>query len=474
MKIVIFGTGSSSDKFLANLNMNEVEIICFLDNNVAVQFTEFRGIPIFPPSHIQNFEFDYVFIASQYSIEILQQLLALNVPYHKIVPTDYNHHINENRALYQEVLSKVILNHTNVKENRTKLKIAIVNSNFSSSNGYSLYKYIPEYIIDKYEVDLLDNNSPVNLKGYDVICSSSHEGIYDNQHINIELWHGFPIKRMGVMHEEWATEKFLKYQLHRSKNIHLILSYSHLYTTFFNACFPHDSNKYRITGMPRNDLLFEPGSQNKLEKICRKDLSSYQIVYYFPTWRKGKNERVDSTKEWNYIFGFLDESTEELINFVESNNIFLVVKLHPFEYNDYKNKEIFKHEQIFLLSEEILASQQVHLYELLSCSKVLITDYSSIFFDTLLLDIPVLFAPINLDEYSEKRGFLLQPYDYLTPGPTVLSFKDLKAELLMYLKGHDRFKDERERVRKLVFQFTDNKSSVRAWAEIDKYLSSSH
>ena len=45
--------------------------------------------------------------------------------------------------------------------------------------------------------------------------------------------------------------------------------------------------------------------------------------------------------------------------------------------------------------------------ELLCCADVLITDYSSVFFEFLLMDKPIIFFAPDYDIYSQSRGFYL-------------------------------------------------------------------
>lgn len=466
--VIIFGTGSSAENFLATLDKEKVNIVAFSDNNKDKHYTEFHKRKIIPPKEIMSIEFDYIFVASQYSVEISEQLLKYGIDYSKIIPTDIERHHKFMTDKYKKIIKTVKLNRLNDGE---KIKIALVNYNNSNYNGYALYKYMPEFIKNKYDVHLIENKNEEELKKFHVICSSLYDGIYKENYINIEMWHGFPIKKIGVMDSLNVNAQFLNYVERCTKYTDIVLSYSQLYSTLFNSSFPTDISKYRITGMPRNDLLFESGSVNKLETLLNKDLSTYNIVFYMPTWRKGKNpKRIDSSRKWEDLFGFQDEDTSKIIKMIEVNRLFMVVKLHPYEYNLYKDLEVFKHEQIHLLSEDELILQKTHLYELLPSSSILITDYSSIFFDTLLLDIPVIFAPTDLEEYQVNKGFLMEPYEHFTPGATVHSLRELNYEISNLLNGKDKYKEERMKIKQLVFKYFDNKSSLRAWKVIDEYI----
>ncbi|MCM2981960.1 CDP-glycerol glycerophosphotransferase family protein [Niallia circulans] len=467
LNIIIFGTGSSSEKLLEILDFAKVNIIGFSDNNESKHNLTFRNHVVFSASEIVKRNFDYVVIASQFSSEIYSQLLDMGIHHKKIVPMDIAvHHYNMTKN-YNEILKSITLDN---KPNGRKIKIGIINYNYSNYNGYALYKYMPIEFKGKYDVSLIEEKNVGELMGFDVLCSSHFDGLYDGSHINIEMWHGFPLKKMGYLQESGVTEDLINHIKQRSDQIQLIMSYSQLYSTFFNSCFPTNSNKYKITGMPRNDLLFEKNSLGKLEKVVEQNLDFANIVFYLPTWRKGKNSQVETNKEWKKLIGFKDESKKKLIKMLEEKNLFLIVKLHPYEYNQFKDLEIFKEKRIFLLSEDILKMNKIHLYELLGCGKLLITDYSSIFFDTLLIDLPVIFAPTDLDEYTENRGFMLEPYQYFTPGPTVNSFEELKSNIYSLIDGIDPYIDHRERIRNLVFKFLDNKASQRVWDSIDEYL----
>src|SRR5690554_6045738 len=89
LNIIIFGTGCLAEKFISDIDKSKTEILFFTDNNIAKHFKEFMGFMVYPPEHILKSRYDHIFIASQYSLEIMQQLLDMRIPYGKIIPVDF-------------------------------------------------------------------------------------------------------------------------------------------------------------------------------------------------------------------------------------------------------------------------------------------------------------------------------------------------------------------------------------------------
>lgn len=86
--------------------------------------------------------------------------------------------------------------------------------------------------------------------------------------------------------------------------------------------------------------------------------------------------------------------------------------------------------------------------ELLPLADAIITDYSSIYIEGLLIDIPAIFLPYDVESY--ERGFPL-PYDQITPGPKVYFQRELQFHLERALERTDGRESERRQVRELYF-----------------------
>ena len=96
--------------------------------------------------------------------------------------------------------------------------------------------------------------------------------------------------------------------------------------------------------------------------------------------------------------------------------------------------------------------------ELMVCSDMLITDYSSVFFEYLLLDKPVLFYVPDFDKYKEKRGFYLN-FNKL-PGRIVKDKKNLKYNIKEALFDDD-MSEQREDFKTKYMNGCDGKATKR-------------
>ncbi|NSW76048.1 MAG: CDP-glycerol glycerophosphotransferase family protein [Candidatus Atribacteria bacterium] len=366
-------------------------------------------------------------------------------------------------------------------------KILLCYTTYSGSNTIALYKLAPESVQKHYRLVLhkiwggdLENLSFLQrLKYYAKMrtmvfssqCVVTTHGPFrflkKKGSVAVEAWHGFPLKAMGFME---VNPKGRVYA-HWAKCVDFILSYSTFYSTLMNACIGCRTKQYVVTGMPRNDFLFKSRGKELLEKLARRDLKDCKIAFYLPTFREHKVSNdvdVEGEKLSQNIFRLQDFSWKALVDFLEKHRIQLVFKPHPFEAQILKNLPIPS--QILLLTEEMLEEEKIDLYELLNSADVLITDYSSVYFDYLLLDRPIIFIPTDLTLYKKRRGLLLEPYDFWTPGPKVYSYQDLEKEILEVLDGRDNYKDQRKIVRNIVHLYQDGQSTERVWSFLTEIL----
>ena len=82
-RLIIFGCGLGGERALQSIRSDET-VVAFTDNDAKKHGSLFLNRPVIPPADLLDHEFDGILIASQYFFPILQQLLKLGVPSHKI------------------------------------------------------------------------------------------------------------------------------------------------------------------------------------------------------------------------------------------------------------------------------------------------------------------------------------------------------------------------------------------------------
>jgi CDP-glycerol glycerophosphotransferase (TagB/SpsB family) len=110
------------------------------------------------------------------------------------------------------------------------------------------------------------------------------------------------------------------------------------------------------------------------------------------------------------------------------------------------------------------------IYPLLKRVNILITDYSSVYFDFLLLDRPIIFAPFDLREFVSLDGQeLFYDYDEVTPGPKATDWKGVLEFVERNLQCDD-YKTQRKEICLRFNEFRDCKNSERVYNIIKNSL----
>ena len=263
-------------------------------------------------------------------------------------------------------------------------------------------------------------------------------------------------------------EKFKPYK--SWLNVDFIMSYSETYTTFLNACMVTDPKKYIISGAPRNDLLLISDGKKNLKTIFGEQVSNSKIIWFAPTFRDyfGQSQ---GNKSFENLFGFKDFDLNKFDSFLEKKNCKIILKPHPQEeallikyFKDYQVKNVL------ILKSLNLEKLDIDFYEVLNSGDMLITDYSSLFYDFLLLKKPILFTPIDIEKYEEDRGFLMESYLNYVPGPVIFDQNKLMYEISKNLVDkEDDFKDKRDWMLKFYHRYTDSNSGIRIYDFIKKF-----
>lgn len=376
--------------------------------------------------------------------------------------------------IYEPGDKKIYRTIVRIKRKIGKRKITLITNTYSGCNSRALYDNTPDEIKRKYEIRLVKERP---IGDYDSFVSDSDFVItthgnyhFNDKQINLDLWHGFPLKAMAYMD---PGDNRKSESIHRVwDNVNFISSYSTLFNTVLNSCIGQDIKKYKIFGAPRNDY-FQYRNIIDFTKVLGFDISKKKTILYCPTFRTTvfNPSRNEGERSYNNIFGINEFNDDVFLDFLESNDLYFIIKLHPVEQNIYKNKLGEKNNsRVVFLTEEILEEYSFDLYNIVTETDLLITDYSSIFFDFLLTEKPILFCNDDIDKYKLTRGFLLEPYEFWTPGPKVTDQDAIQWEIIKLLEDQNYYSEERKQIRDLVHQYKDFNSSQRIWRFIDDML----
>lgn len=275
----------------------------------------------------------------------------------------------------------------------------------------------------------------------------------------VECWHGTPLKRLGydltaggnVMNT--TSEIRQKYDLDSAKFKYIISPSpycSEKFTSAWNLAAQGKENTILEQGYPRNDALIN-ATPEKVQSVKEQlhitdaELNGKKIILYAPTWRDNQHT---SGVGYSYTLGVDFQKLRDALG----EDYIILFRAHylvanGFDFEAYKG---------FVYN----VSTYPDINDLYLVADLLITDYSSVFFDYANLKKPMLFYMYDLAAYRDDiRGFYIG-LDEL-PGPIVEKEEDLIRTIPQQLTTHDW--DERyDAFLKKFSPFDDGQASRRA------------
>ena len=209
------------------------------------------------------------------------------------------------------------------------------------------------------------------------------------------------------------------------------------------------------TGYPRYDWL-RTRDEGALKLInAYKINQETKVLLWMPTFRNDKRGRCTESNSITQ-FPLIDhiEKWKELDRLCASCNIVIIVKLHPYQseyeipFNEFSNiKEI---------TNQIFDEADVPMYKFVALTDALLSDYSSIAIDYLIVDRPIAYTLDDFEEYRKTRGFLVEDPRVYMPGYHLYVFDDLKRFILDLFEGKDLYKEQREQMGDQLIVKSDN------------------
>lgn len=250
--------------------------------------------------------------------------------------------------------------------------------------------------------------------------------------IYIDTWHGIPLKTLGF--DIPAGKVSAGNTARNLLAADYLISPNPFMTQIYQQAFKMEGlyqGKILEEGQPRNDRFFHTDRKTIMDKLSKSGVKidpSKKLILYAPTWKGSKYSSPDTSLDAYF----------ELIHTVEANidtsKYQVLVKPHQIVYYHIKKNQ-------GITGQFIPAT--IDTNELLSAVDILISDYSSIYFDFLVSGRPVLFFIPDLDEYLGYRG-LYFGIDKL-PGPIARNHRQLGEMIHDVDKAMEPYMDKYQR-----------------------------
>lgn len=384
-------------------------------------------------------------------------------------------HINQKRK-QSRIIRRLVLNRKSRARSLYDMTVltkeinekAIVFESFAGKGYSDSPKYIYEYMYKKYPdytyYWVLNEPEKFDIPGPAIKVKRLTKGFYKayaeskywvanartplyllkkpNQ-VYIQTWHGTPLKRLGndmkVVRMPGTTTAAYKYNFRKETNRWDYMVSPNAYSTeIFKSAFWMDDERMLETGYPRNDILTTKKDDIEFINTLKQKLGiplNKKVIMYAPTWRD--DEFIVKGK---YKFD-LKIDLENLQKQIGDDSVILL-RMHYLIASalDISEYDGFAYD----------VSSYPDISELYLISDVLITDYSSVFFDYSILKRPTLFFSYDIAKYKDDlRGFYLDYYHDL-PGPIFedayslsMALKDIDVLEIKYSKEieafHERF-----------------------------------
>ncbi|MEU2201451.1 CDP-glycerol glycerophosphotransferase family protein [Isoptericola sp. NPDC019482] len=241
----------------------------------------------------------------------------------------------------------------------------------------------------------------------------------------LQTWHGTPLKKMqhDVPNMAGRSDDYEKRAARLTSYWSTLISPSPYATRAFQSAFRFEGEMLE-QGYPRNDILASDraAEARSLVRLRLGIPADKKIVLYAPTFRDDMRNGV----HWQHDLGLDIERLEREIG----ERAVLLVRFHPLVRTalpDSSTASGFARD----------AAKYPDIQELLAATDVLITDYSSVFFDYAITGRPMVFFAYDIDHYRDDlRGFYLD-YEKSVPGPIVTTNEALSAAVAKSLDRTD-------------------------------------
>ena len=211
---------------------------------------------------------------------------------------------------------------------------------------------------------------------------------------------------------------------------------------------PHDACFF--AGHPRNVIMHSENPSSVSAKIL-----------YAPTFRWNQHSERKLVQALLDAANLIQDKMEQL-------DATMTIRLHPYTWRDYQ----YDLKTMAREHDRILLDQSKDIYESLGEYSVLISDYSSIAYDFVLIDRPIVFFAFDLDDFLDQEVSLNYDYEKYSPGYHTASWQDTLCAVSDYFDDPTIHSEWRQEVREEFYKLdaNDEFNSERIVSEIKSRL----
>ncbi|MDC0243077.1 CDP-glycerol glycerophosphotransferase family protein [Marine Group III euryarchaeote] len=264
----------------------------------------------------------------------------------------------------------------------------------------------------------------------------------------MELWHGIPFKGFLKENRERISEDFNKAST--------VVITSRFFKNMFSKEWSVKEGILKDLGQPRTDALINKNlsKENLKEKL---NIKQKKVILYAPTHQQ------DDDKKKELFPWKSDETFEKLLEHME-DDIALIIRPHPYwkeSISKFIKNKINNDKRIYYLPAAKVNSAE----DLIYISDILMTDWSSIYFDFLLMGKPTIF----IDSPNPfKDNFLMKPEERI--GYLCSSSNELALNIYETIndteKYHTKYDEKLNLLKTKIYSNLDGKSTERCLKDI--------
>lgn len=344
----------------------------------------------------------------------------------------------------------------------------------ANDNGYALLKYIKEnrpdinvyYVIDKKSKKLQEVEKISNI----IVHKSIKHWIYyfnakviavTQKYANpspaiFYVLHNFKLirgKRVFLQHG--ITKDDIKCYYYNVSKFDLFICGARKEFEYVKRFFGYTEKQVVYTGFARFD---------NYSLIDNKMTNNQKNILICPTWRnwiKDKKKNYEYFNRWNEVI-----NNSKLNEILEKNNINVRFILHQ-EINKFKGRIESKYKRI-----KIFANNEINYEEELKECTMLVTDFSSIFFDIAYMKKPIIYYQFDLEQFRKlhlPQGYFSYEDDGF--GEILSNSNSVVNKIIEYIENNFKMKDIYLKRVDSFFERRDNSNSRRIVEAIEKIIS---